>query len=348
VSESFVWTSIVGGALALLTPCVFPMIPITVSYFTSHGGTNRAHAIRNAIIFACGIVLTFTALGLLLTLLLGAAGVNKFGANPWVNLVITAIFLGFAFSLLGAFEIALPYSVVNRLDALTRNQASSGGLGAFLMGLTFTVTSFTCTVPVVGTILVTAAGGNWQQPVIGMLVFSTTFALPFFVLALLPQLISHLPKSGGWLNSVKVVMGFVEIAAAMKFLSNADLVWGWQIFTYDVVVASWVAVAIVTGVYLLGKIRLSHDSPLEVIGAGRVFTAILFIGAGIWLATGLLGRPLGTLDAFLPPRGHLDGAVAGGPKKPASLKWIENNYDSAVTVAKRERKRIFVDFTGYT
>jgi thiol:disulfide interchange protein DsbD len=351
--SEFLWTAVIGGALAFLTPCVFPMIPLTVSYFTSHGGTNRAQALRNAVIFSLAIIVTFTLLGMVLTLLLGASGVNKFGANPWVNLVIAAIFLGFAFSLLGAFDLALPYSFVNKLDSLTRSKESSGVVGAFLMGLTFTVTSFTCTVPFVGSVLVLAANGNWQQPVIGMLAFSTVFALPFFILALLPQALSHLPKSGGWLNSVKVVMGFVEIAAAMKFISNADLYWNWQIFTYDVIVASWVAVGLITTLYLLGKISFAHDSPVGALSAGRVLAAIIFFGTGIWLSTGLMGKSLGTLDAFLPPRdygvtggGGIQAAGPAGPKK-VELSWIKNDWDSVLAVAKRENKRIFIDFTGF-
>jgi thiol:disulfide interchange protein len=224
VSASFVWFAATAGALSLLTPCVFPMVPITVSYFTQHAGTSRSASVRNAIIFALGIIATFTALGLALAILVGATGINQFAANPWVNLFITAIFLGFAFNLLGAYEIQVPPILLNKLDAATRNGASSGTVGALLMGLMFTLTSFTCTAPFIGTLLVTASQGQWQRPLAGMLAYSVIFALPFFILAVVPQWMARLPKSGGWLNSVKVVMGFLEIAAAMKFLSNADLV----------------------------------------------------------------------------------------------------------------------------
>jgi thiol:disulfide interchange protein DsbD len=223
----FIWLAITLGALSLLTPCVFPMIPITVSYFTNHAAGNRAKSVRLALIYSLGIIATFTLLGMLLAIFVGAAGVNLFAANPWINLLITGIFLFFAFNLFGAYEITIPTSVLTKLDSLTRSQEGegSGVVGALLMGLTFTLTSFTCTSPFVGTILVSASQGEWQMPLIGMLAFSSIFALPFFVLALAPQLVSHMPRAGGWMNSVKVAMGFLEVAAAMKFISNVDLVW---------------------------------------------------------------------------------------------------------------------------
>jgi len=357
VSGSFVWLAASAGALSLLTPCVFPMVPITVSYFTQHAGTDRKSSIRNALIFAAGIIATFTALGLALAIFVGATGVNQFAANPWVNLVITAIFLAFAFNLLGAYEIQVPSGLLNKLDAATRNGASSGTVGAFLMGLMFTLTSFTCTAPFVGTLLVTASQGRWQQPVAGMLAYSTVFALPFFILAVVPQWMARLPKSGGWLNSVKVVMGFLEIAAAMKFLSNADLVWRWGIFTHDVVLAVWVAVAVVISVYLLGKFTLPHDSPImpgESLGAGRVVGATAFLGLGLWLGTGLLGKPLGTLESFLPPPQEGSAAVAvhssANVVNPASitLSWKLNDLPGVLASAKQEKRRVFIDYTGYT
>lgn len=353
VSASFVWLAASAGAVSLLTPCVFPMVPITVSYFTQHAGTDRKSSIRNALIFAAGIIATFTALGLALAIFVGATGINQFAANPWVNLVITAIFLAFAFNLLGAYEIQVPTGLLNKLDAATRDGASSGTVGALLMGLMFTLTSFTCTAPFVGTLLVTASQGHWQQPVAGMLAYSTVFALPFFILAVVPQWMARLPKSGGWLNSVKVVMGFLEIAAAMKFLSNADLVWRWGIFTHDVVLAVWVAVAVVIAVYLLGKFTLSHDSPImpgESLGAGRVVGATAFLGLGLWLGTGLLGKPLGTLESFLPPaqEGAVQTAAANSAAAPVELSWKMNDLPAVLTAAKQSNKRVFIDYTGYT
>jgi thiol:disulfide interchange protein DsbD len=348
---SFIWLAAVMGALSLLTPCVFPMIPITVSYFTNHASGDRKSAIFTAIIYALGIILTFTALGMLLAVIFGAGGVNQLAANPWVNLLITAIFLGFAFSLFGAYFIQVPPSVMDKLNSVTRSKEGSQVIGALLMGFTFTLTSFTCTAPFVGTLLVMTAQGNWRWPLAGMLAFSTVFAIPFFVLALAPQLMSRLPKAGGWMVSVKVVMGFLEIAAAMKFLSNADLVWRWDIFTRQVVLSVWVGIGVLTVLYVLGYFRMEHDSPFESIGAARLTVAIVFLAVTIWLVPGLFGRQLGELESFLPP--ELGASPPGtSPASSANLQheagWILNDYDTAIQQAKEEKKLLFVDFTGYT
>lgn len=344
---AFLWLAFVMGALSLLTPCVFPMIPITVSYFTSHAAKGRGAAVRSALVYAVGIILTFTALGMALALIFGAGGVNQLASNPWVNLLITAIFLSFAFGLFGAFLIQVPPSLVQKIDSLARSQSASGNLGVLLMGLTFTLTSFTCTAPFVGTLLVMAAHGNWKWPMAGMLVFSAIFALPFFILALLPQLLSQLPKSGGWLNSVKVVMGFLEMAAAMKFLSNADLVWQWNIFTRQTVLAVWVAIGILTVAYLLGKFQMGHDSPVQSVGAIRISCAVAFLSITIWLTTGLFGRPLGEIDSFLPPA-PVEAASTAGPSSGGELGWMLNDYTGALKRAAAEHKPLLVDFTGYT
>ena len=259
---AFVWVAATLGALSLLTPCVFPMIPITVSYFTNHSAGSRARSVRLAVVYSLGIVATFTLLGMLLAIFVGAAGINLFAANPWVNVLIAGIFLFFAFNLFGAYEITVPTSVLTRLDAMTRSHEGegSGVIGALLMGLTFTLTSFTCTSPFVGTILVSASQGDWQMPLLGMLAFSTVFALPFFVLALVPQWVAQLPRAGGWMNSVKVSMGFLEVAAAMKFISNVDLVWKWGIFTRSVVLAIWIAIGVILTLYLLSYSRRCQAS----------------------------------------------------------------------------------------
>jgi thiol:disulfide interchange protein len=285
-----------------------------------------------------------------LALVFGAGGVNQLAANPWVNLLITAIFLGFALSLFGAYFIQVPTGLIGKLDSLAHRPGTSDFIGTLLMGLTFTLTSFTCTSPFVGTLLVTAAGGSWQWPLIGMLAFSTVFALPFFVLALAPQLMAQLPRSGGWLNSVKVVMGFLEIAAAMKFLSNADLIWHWGIFSREVVLAIWVAIGILSVLYLLGKFQMPHDSPVASVTALRVLAAILFLSISIWLGTGLFGRPLGEIESFLPPPSDIEtnGATAARSREPAEMSWILNDYPTALAQAKLQNKPIFIDFTGYT
>ena len=268
------------------------MIPITVSYFTNHSGKNRAKAVKLATIYSVGIIATFTILGMLLAIFVGAAGINLFAANPWVNIIITAIFLFFAFNLFGAYEINVPTSVLTKLDNLTRSKEGEGGgiIGALLMGLTFTLTSFTCTSPFVGTILVSAANGDWQLPLVGMLAFSSVFALPFFVLALLPQYVSTLPRAGGWMNSIKVSMGFLEVAAAMKFISNVDLIWNWGIFTRSFVLSIWIALGIILAIYLLGKFQLFHDTKPERIGAIRLLSAVLSLAISFYLLTGLVRR----------------------------------------------------------
>lgn len=345
---AFIWLAITLGAASLLTPCVFPMIPITVSYFTNHSAGDRGKAIKLASIYSIGIIATFTVLGMLLAIFVGASGINLFAANPWINLLITAIFLFFAFNLFGAYEISIPTSVLTKLDNLTRSKEGEGSgiVGALLMGLTFTLTSFTCTSPFVGTLLVKAAEGRWQMPLVGMLAFSTVFALPFFVLAVAPQLVSRLPRAGGWMNSIKVAMGFLEVAAAMKFLSNVDLIWKWGIFTRSFVLAIWIAIGIILAVYLLGKFQLSHDSKPERIGAIRLTSAILSLSISFYLLTGLFGANLRWLQSFLPPKDKDAISFGGGAQD--EHKWIENNYEAALAQAKAENKHVFVDFTGYT
>jgi thiol:disulfide interchange protein DsbD len=325
------------------------MIPITVSYFTNHSSRSRAKAIKLAGVYSIGIIATFTILGMLLAIFVGAAGINLFAANPYINLLIAGIFLFFAFNLFGAYEITIPTNVLTRLDNLTRSQEGEGSgiVGALLMGLTFTLTSFTCTSPFVGTILVSASNGDWQMPLLGMLAFSSVFALPFFVLALAPQLVSQLPRAGGWMNSVKVAMGFLEIAAAMKFLSNVDLIWKWGIFTRPVVLAIWIAVGVILATYLLGKFQLFHDSKPEKIGALRLVSAIISLAVSFYLLTGLFGARLGELESFLPPDLETNSARFFNKSNEEPV-WIKNDLDKALAQAKAENKRVFVDFTGYT
>ncbi|NNE66963.1 MAG: DUF255 domain-containing protein [Pyrinomonadaceae bacterium] len=358
---SFLWLAITLGALSLLTPCVFPMIPITVSYFTKNAAGSRAKSMRLAFVYSAGIILTFTLLGMLLAIFVGAAGINLFAANPWVNIAIAGIFLFFAFNLFGFYEITIPSGVLNKLDQITRTKEGQGSayIGALLMGLTFTVTSFTCTSPFVGTILVSTSQGDWQMPLIGMFAFSTVFALPFFVLALAPQLVSQLPKSGGWLNSVKVVMGFLEVAAALKFLSNVDLVWTTSfatsagavnygtIFSREVVLGLWVVIALLIGAYILGLFKFKFDSPIKKIGPLRVLIAVGALLLSVYLGSGILGRKLGELESFLPPK-NVDSRFNVLGDKDAELDWIKNDLQAALDKARLENKKVFVDFTGYT
>lgn len=339
----FLWLAMTMGALSLATPCVFPMIPITVSYFTKSAERNRASGLRLALVYCFGIIFTFTGLGLGLAAVLGATGINQFAANPWVNLLITAVFIGFALNLFGMYQIGIPSSVLTKLS---KAGSGSGYASTLLMGLTFTLTSFTCTVPFIGTVLVATAQGDWLWPAMGMLGFSVVFAAPFFVLALVPRLLVSLPKSGSWMNSVKVTMGFLEVAAAMKFISNVDLVWRWNIFTREVVLSIWIATAVMATIYLLGTFRLPHDGPVESLGVLRMSSALLFLAMGLYLLTGLMGASLGELDAFLPPRTSGAFALTGGGRG-QELTW-HTNLTSALAQARQEQRLVFIDFTGYT
>lgn len=344
---SFIGFSMTMGLLALLTPCVFPMVPITVSFFTKRDQKTRKQGVKDALIYSFGIIFTFVVLGFLLALLLGASGINQFAANPWVNLLIALIFIVFALNLFGLFEISLPSSLLTKLNQSANEK--TGVVSILLMGLTFSLTSFTCTVPFIGTIMVAATKGDFLWPIIGMIAYSFVFAFPFFLLALFPMFLKSIPRSGGWLNAVKVTMGFLEIAAAMKFISNADLVWRWGILTFEFFLSGWVAISILIVIYLLGKIQLSHDSPVEKLGVLRLLFAMFFLSIGIYLSTGLLGSPLGELDAFLPPREYPGKVQTSSFSSTSSneLIWYDN-YQVALDKAKSENKKIFIDFTGYT
>lgn len=335
---AFLGFAMLAGALALLTPCVFPMVPITVSFFTARAQGRSGRALRDAFFYGAGIVATFTALGLVVALVFGAAGIQSFATSPWVNLLIAAVFLLFALNLFGALEIRLPAFVLTRLGP-----PSGGGVaGVLLMGLTFTLTSFTCTVPFVGSALLSASRGEWFYPIVGMLGFSSVFALPFVLLALFPSAMLRLPRSGAWMNRLKVVMGFLELAAALKFLSNADLSLGTGLLSRELFLAIWAACALMILLYLLGSFRLLQDEPTERIGALRALAAVAFATILFYLATGLQGRPMGELDAFLPPR-----AEAPRVQARAEESWF-TDYDRALGEARRTGRPLFIDFTGYT
>ena len=329
---SFILFALGMGFLALLTPCVFPMIPITVSYFTKEGEKENNSPIFSASLYALGIVFIFTTLGLLLSFTLGASGAGDLAANPWINIFIASLFIYLAFSLFGYYEIQTP-SFIRQFSI---NQESRGGvIGILFMSLTFTLTSFTCTVAFVGALLATASQGAVFWPIIGMLSFSLAFASPFFLLALFPQYLSKLPKSGGWLNSVKVIMGFLEIAAAFKFISNVDLVWNWGIFDRNMVLFIWALIFILMGLYLLGLIKMPFDSPIKKWSFTRISFCLIFLLIGVYLSTGLFNnnKVHGLVESYLPP----------GKQE----EWIEN-LDEGYILAKELNKPIFIDFTGYT
>ncbi|MBT4150038.1 MAG: DUF255 domain-containing protein [Candidatus Marinimicrobia bacterium] len=344
---SFVLLAISMGFLALLTPCVFPMIPITVSFFTQQGESKKGKPLKNAIIYTLGIIATFSILGFILALTLGASGANQLASNPWVNLFIAALFIYFALSLFGMYEIEVP----QKLRQFSLNQEGRGGvIGTLFMAVTFTLTSFTCTVQFVGLLLVAASQGQWFWPMIGMIVFSAAFAFPFFFLALFPQYLAKMPKSGGWLNSVKVVMGFLELAAAFKFLSNTDLVWGWGFFSHNAVLAVWAVLMLLVGFYLLGKIQLPHDSPLVSVSVPRLMLSAAFLTFGLYLTSGLFGQRIhGIIYAYLPPIVEADtGAVStNGNSMAEDFKWYRD-LEKGLSEAKVTSKPVFIDFTGYT
>ena len=344
---SFVILAFSMGLLALLTPCVFPMIPITVSFFTHQGETGKGKPITNAIIYTLGIIATFSIIGFILALTLGASGANQLAANPWVNIFIAALFIYFALSLFGMYEIELP----SALRQYSLKQEGRGGvMGTLFMAVTFTLTSFTCTVQFVGLLLVAASQGQWFWPMIGMVVFSAAFALPFFFLALFPQYLAKMPKSGSWLNSVKVVMGFLELAAAFKFISNTDLVWGWGFFSHNTVLAVWAVLMLLTGIYLLGKIQLPHDSPVASISVPRLMLSTVFLTFGLYLTSGLFGQKIhGLIYSYLPPIVESEsGAVrTNGASIAEEFNWYRN-LDEGLVKARATGKSVFIDFTGYT
>ncbi|MBK7929363.1 MAG: thioredoxin family protein [Bryobacterales bacterium] len=332
------------GIASIFTPCVFPMIPFTVSAFLGGGGPGQpsgSSPLVKAITFCLGIILIFTALGIGATAALGPFGVVQIGSSPWVNGFITLVFVAFGLSLLGAFEITLPSGLVNRM-----NNASQGAglLPMLLMGLTFALTSFACVGPFMGTLLAASVQGDKLQPALGMLSFATGLASPFFFLALFPGYLKNLPRSGGWLVRVKVVMGFLVLAAAVKYISTVDVVLHWDLFTRERVLASWMVLLAMPGLYLLGLLRMEGIKAEETVGVSRALLGALFLILSVSLLPGMFGAPLGELDAFLPSAKSTPFAGASsGPK----LDWMKDDYAGALARAKAENKPLFVNFTGY-
>ena len=351
------------GFTALLTPCVFPMIPMTVSFFTKQS-KNKAQGIRNAIIFGIYIVVIYVLLGTVITAIFGASALNALATNVWFNVIFFLLLVIFAVSFLGAFELTLPSSWGTKVDA----QADKGGIvGIFFMALALAIVSFSCTGPIVGSILVEAAsGGNQIGPIIGMLGFSLAIALPFALFAAFPGWMNSLPKSGGWLNTVKVILGFLELAFAFKFLSNADLVLQLHWLEREVFLAIWITIFGTLALYLFGKIQLPHDSPLSNISVGRLSLGLLSLTFAIYMLPGLWGAPLNLISAF-PPAQHYsespygvgytklgdgggmshadipDGAHLMAPHNILAF----NDYYKGLAYAKKVGKPIMIDFTGY-
>ena len=352
-----------SGFVALLTPCVFPMIPMTVSFFIKQS-QSKAKGIRNAVIYGLSIVVIYVLLGTIITAIFGADALNALATNVWFNLIFFALLVVFAISFLGAFEIVLPNSWANKAD----RQADRGGLiGIFFMALALAIVSFSCTGPIVGTILVEAASKGGIAPVIGMLGFSLAIALPFTLFAAFPGWLNSLPKSGGWLNTVKVVLGFLELALAFKFLSQADLVLQLHLLEREVFIAIWIAIFGALSLYLLGKIQLPHDSPLKHISVGRLLLGLLTLSFTIYMIPGLWGAPLNLISAFPPPLDYSESPYGVGNSKgggaAASANHSDlpdgahllaphdilafNDYDKGLAYAKQVGKPILIDFTGW-
>lgn len=350
--------SFLGGLVALLTPCVFPMIPMTVSFFTKQS-KSRAKGIKNAVIYGLSIIIIYVLLGLIVTKIFGADALNALSTNVWFNIIFFILIVVFATSFLGAFEIMLPNSWANKVD----RQADRGGMiGIFFMALALAIVSFSCTGPIVGYILVDAAMNGGIAPLIGMLGFSSALALPFMLFAMFPGWLNSMPRSGGWMNTVKVSLGFLELALAFKFLSNADLVLQAHWLEREVFLAIWIAIFAAWAIYLFGKIQLPHDSKLEKISVGRLFMALLVSTFTIYLVPGLWGAPLKLISGFPPPMTYSESPYGVGNSKggTSSLSEIPDgakegpqgiitftDYDKGMAYAKEINKPVLLDFTGH-
>lgn len=366
-----------GGLLALLTPCVYSMIPITVSFFTKRGKT-RAEGIRNAVYYSLSIIIIFTLLGFLITLIFGPAALNNLATNWIANLIFFAIFLLFGISFLGAFEITLPASWGTRAD---KKAGMHNFAGIFFMALTLVVISFSCTGPIIGNLLVLAAQRSYYGPLVGMFAFSLALALPFALFAFFPSFLNKLGHAGGWMNAVKVTLGFLELALALKFLSNADLVKGWRFLDRETFISLWIGIFIFLNLYLIGKLKFHHDDELPKNSFGlpylripRLFFALATFSFAIYMVPGLWGAPLKAISAFVPPMGTQDftgssnqNSVYGvsnpdGPPHPTKyadvMKIYEPevvvkygmityfDYDEALAISRKLKKPLMLDFTG--
>jgi thiol:disulfide interchange protein DsbD len=356
----FMLIAFLAGLAALLTPCVFPMIPMTVTFFTGRG-KNKLEGYRNAFIYGFSIIAIYTIAGTLLAAIQGPEFANWLSTHWLPNVFFFGVFIFFALAFLGLFEITLPAGFVNKMDA----QADKGGmLGIFFMAFTLVLVSFSCTGPIVGSILISSAGGALLKPILGMFAFSLAFALPFTLFAIFPGWLNSLPKSGGWLNSVKVVLGFLELALAFKFLSVADQVYHWGILDRDIYLAIWIVIFTLLGFYLLGKIRLPHDSPLDFISVPRLMLAIATFVLVVYMIPGMWGAPLKGLSGYLPPlsshdfdlskisRQDSENELDEIPKYADFLHFPHGiqgyfDYDQALRAAKRQNKPLFIDFTGH-
>lgn len=349
-----------AGLAAFFLPCIFPMVPLTVGFFTKRA-ESRSKGIRSAIIYGLSIILIYVGLGVIITLIWGASALNELSTDGFFNIFIFLVLVVFGVSFLGAFEITLPSSFVNKLDA---KSDAKGLSGIFFMAATLAVVSFSCTGPLIGTSLV-AINTDLLTPIVVMFGFSLSLALIFTMFAIFPSLLSGLPKSGGWLNAIKVVLGFLELGLSLKFLSTADLAYHWGILDREIFLAIWIVLAIILGVYLLGKIKFSHDSDVAFLSVPRLFLAVASFVFAIYLIPGLFGAPLKAVSALVPPLSTQDFVIGQGSsavsassegkrtRKYADFLHIPHNlegffdYEEALAYAKEVNKPLFLDFTGH-
>ena len=334
---SFFNLSLGFGFLSLLTPCVFPLIPLTISYFSK-----KQKSVFESLLFTLGIILSFSLLGLLVSLFFGASGLNKLSTNPFLNLFLFFLFSFFAFNLMGVYEIYIPGSLLTKLNSV---QSKSQSYQTILMSFIFTLTTFTCTMPFLGTLLVSASKGDWFYPSIGMFGFSLSFSVPFLFLSLFPKLLGTLPKSGSWLNSFKIVLGFLELAFGLKFLSNADLIWGFNIISKELFLSVWISILIAICFYLLGLYHFPHEKEnSKEKSIYRILIFIFFLSFVFYFLSGLFGKNLGEWEAFFPPISSTKEIQKNEKKE---LIWFDS-LDKAKELSKIQNKPIFIDFTGFS
>lgn len=329
-----------GGLIALLTPCVWPMIPMTVSFFLKRT-KDRKKAIRDALTYGLSIIVIYLVMGLLITGIFGASALNDLSTNAIFNIIFFLLLVVFAVSFFGAFELVLPASWTNKLDS--KADSTTGILSIFFMSFTLVLVSFSCTGPIIGTLLVQAASmGTAVGPAIGMFGFALALSIPFSVFAIFPNMLQSMPKSGGWLNSVKVVLGFLELALALKFLSVADLAYGWRLLDREVFIVLWIVIFMMLGAYLLGKIKFSHDSDLPYVSVPRLFMAIISFAFAVYMVPGLWGAPLKAISAFAPPLYTQDFNLYDSEVHAAF-----DDYESGMAYAKKVNKPVMIDFSGF-
>ncbi len=330
-----------GGIIALLTPCVWPLIPMTVSFFLKRNKANRKKAISDAVLYGVSIIVIYVLLGLAITGIFGASALNDLSTSAVFNLIFFALLVFFAVSFFGAFDLVLPASWTNKMDA--KADATTGMLSIFFMAFTLALVSFSCTGPIIGTLLVeTATTGSIIAPAIGMFGFALALAIPFSFFAIFPSWLESMPKSGGWLNSVKVVLGFLELALALKFLSVADLAYGWGILDRETFLALWIVIFALLGVYLLGKLRMPHDSESKHVSVLGLFMSIISLSFALYMVPGLWGAPLKAISAFAPPIYTQDFNLYDGAVHAKSL-----DYEAGMAYAKQVNKPVLLDFSGY-